>query len=185
MLLNDWGSTETERAAGLPGDELLDVPAVSATRSISLGGSPAEVAAWLRQMGTGRAGWYSYDLIDNLGRRSADRLVPAWQVSAPGQQLPAGPIAFDVTHLVLPPDPDAVHELVLAILDRPLLGHRIGFTLAYRAISTAPNITRLVTRARIRIDGPVGRPAAALLGFGDGLMVRRQLLGLRTRCGEP
>ena len=37
---------------------------------------PAEVYPWLAQMGFGKAGWYSYDWLDNLGRKSATEIVP-------------------------------------------------------------------------------------------------------------
>lgn len=183
MLFEHWGSTEAERAEPLPGDELLVDPPVSATRSISLAAEPDEVFGWLAQMGFGRAGWYSYDLIDNLGRRSARRLEPTWQVSAAGDTVPGGPIAFEVTHLARP------EHLVLAVLDRRLAGHTIDFTLAFDLRPLAgPGATaggtRLVSRARIRVAGPLGRPLTAALGSGDGVMVRRQLLGLAERCGR-
>lgn len=35
---------------------------------------PSEIWPWLCQMGTGRAGWYSYDWIDNLGKSSFKHL---------------------------------------------------------------------------------------------------------------
>jgi len=42
--------------------------------------------------------------------------------------------------------------------------------------------TRLVTRVRARVDLPGGRLIERLLlGPGDGVMLRRQLLNLRTR----
>ncbi len=180
MLFEHWGATEAERSEPLPGDELVAEAPVSATRSISLRAEPDEVFGWLAQMGFGRAGWYSYDLVDNLGRRSADRLVPSWQVRAAGDTVPGGPIAFDVTHL------DRPDHLVLAVLDRTMPGHRIDFSLAYRLRSRPEpdGGTRLVSRARMRVTGPLGRPATIALGIGDGLMVRRQLLGLARRCGR-
>ena len=102
MWLEHWGSTGAERRETLPGDELITDPQVSATRSITLGAGADEVFGWLAQMGLGRAGWYSYDLLDNLGRRSATRLEPDWQVSAAGQTMPAGPVSFEVRHLDRP-----------------------------------------------------------------------------------
>jgi hypothetical protein len=183
MLFEHWGATDDERQDDLPGDELIADPPVSATRSISLGAEPDEVFGWLAQMGFGKAGWYSYDLLDNLGRRSARQLEPAWQATEAGASVPGGPISFAVTHLERP------HHLVLAVLDQGVARHRIDFTLAYRLkrldadTDTGPG-TRLVSRARIRVDGPIGWPLTALLGAGDGVMVRRQLLGLAERCGR-
>ncbi len=181
MLWETWGATAAETAAGMPGDDLIGTPSVSATRSIDLGAEPSEVFGWLTQMGFGKAGWYSYDLFDNLGRSSARHIDPRWQVQAEGEAVPGGPmVSFSVALL----EPD--RALVLALLDRRFLGHRMDFTLAYRldpVTGAGPTTTRLVSRARFSIVGPLGRPASAALGFGDGVMVRRQLLGLRDRCG--
>ena len=38
-----------------------------------------------------RAGWYSYDLLDNLGRPSARRIIPELQGLKPGDVLPMSP----------------------------------------------------------------------------------------------
>lgn len=43
---------------------------------IDLNCTPEKVWPWLAQMGNGRAGWYSYDWIDNLGRKSLDFVDP-------------------------------------------------------------------------------------------------------------
>jgi hypothetical protein len=175
----DQPAVGDDGSAPMPGDELITEPHVSNDRAVSLGAPRDDVFAWLAQMGFGRAGWYSYDWIDNLGRRSADRLNPEWQVAAAGEQMPGGPIAFDVTHLRRP------DHLVLAVLDRRLPGHRLWFTLAYRLepIGSGGGATNLTTRARIRTDGPLGRAISVGLGLGDGVMVRRQLRGLVARCG--
>jgi len=70
-MTKHWGSTPDEIISPVVGDELCDGARLVATRSITIAATPAEVYPWLRQMGFGRAGWYSYDFIDNLGRRSA------------------------------------------------------------------------------------------------------------------
>jgi hypothetical protein len=46
---------------------------------------------WLVQVGLTRAGWYSYDILDNLGRRSAWRIIPELQKLAPGGVIPMSP----------------------------------------------------------------------------------------------
>jgi proline iminopeptidase len=40
---------------------------------------PEDVWPWLAQMGYGRAGWYSWDRLDNFGERSAGEIHPEWQ----------------------------------------------------------------------------------------------------------
>jgi hypothetical protein len=64
-----WGATPAEARAGMPGDDLVPVSHFTATRAITIKAQPGEVWPWLTQVGYGRAGFYSYDLLDNLGRR--------------------------------------------------------------------------------------------------------------------
>ena len=178
-MLRNWGATPDEIASALPGDELCPAARISATRSIDLASPPDEVFPWLRQMGFGRAGWYSYDLLDNLGRRSARSVVDEWQDVSAGDSIPGGPVEFEAT-IVDPP-----HSLVLRLAARGRVGRRIDFTLAYD-LRPAGTGTRLVTRARARIDLPGGALLERLiLEPGDGIMVRKQLLGLARRVELP
>lgn len=66
MIGTNWGATAEERAAQLPCDELMPA-AVSFDRAISIDAPPAIVFAWLCQL---RVAPYSYDVLDNTGRRS-------------------------------------------------------------------------------------------------------------------
>jgi len=43
------------------------------------------------QVGMTRAGWYSYDLLDNLGRSSAQRILPQLQNPKIGDVIPMSP----------------------------------------------------------------------------------------------
>ena len=177
MLLRNWGSTADEIASALPGDELCPDARMVATRSISLASPPEHVFPWLRQMGFGRAGWYSYDLLDNLGRRSATRIVDEWQHVSAGDVVPGGPVEFEAA-IVEPP-----HSFVLRLAARGRIGRRIHFTLAYH-LRPVDGGTRLVTRARAKVDLPGGvLLERLLLEPGDGIMVRKQLLGLARRVG--
>ena len=55
----------------MPGDELVTRPTFNATRAVTVAAPPSVIWPWIVQIGFGRAGWYSYDLLDNLGRPSA------------------------------------------------------------------------------------------------------------------
>ena len=57
----------------------------------TLDAPPSAVWPWLIQMGHDRAGWYSWDRLDNFGRRSADRLHPEWQQVGAGDRMLATP----------------------------------------------------------------------------------------------
>ena len=67
-------ATPSERALSLPGDDLIPLPVGSVNHAITIRRPPREVWPWLAQMGSGRAGWYAYDFIDNGGQHSAERI---------------------------------------------------------------------------------------------------------------
>lgn len=160
----------------MPGDDLIEDPHFSNLRTRSIAATPSQVWPWLAQMGLGRAGWYSYDWVDNFGRTSARELRDEWMVTAAGEPVPAGPLSFDT------PVVEVNESFVIAVLGRRLLAWTIWFTLAYRCDPVGDS-TLLVTRARGRIDGPLGGfVARRLLGPGDGIMVRRQLRGIAERA---
>lgn len=158
------------------GDELIASPHFSNDRSIVMQATPEQIWPWFAQMGFGRAGWYSWDLVDNLGRRSATELHPEWMVTEAGEPMPAGPMSFET------PVVDAPHRLVIAVLAKRIAAWRIDFTLSYE-LEPQRTSTLVKTRARARIDGPLGAAFAKwLLGPGDGVMVRKQLKGVQQRA---
>lgn len=179
MILDRWGATDDEVTGPMPGDELCRDARLVATRAITIAAPPYEVFPWLRQMGFGRAGWYSWDLLDNLGRRSARRIHPEWQMLSSGDPVPGGPVDFEAV-VVDPP-----HTLILRLGPSPGKPRRICFTLAYD-LRQDPAGTRLVTRVRARLEVPGGRLVErAVLGPGDGIMLRRQLVNLSRRALSP
>ena len=179
MIFESWGATSDEVHGAMPGDDVVDDARLVATRSITLAAQPDEVFPWLRQMGFGRAGWYSYDLLDNLGRRSATTVNPEWQNLNTGDAVPGGPVDF-VAVLVDPP-----RHVVLHLGPTPAKQRRVDFSLAYD-LRDDPKGTRLVTRVRARVDAPGGwLVERLLLGPGDGVMLRRQLVNLARRLSRP
>ena len=89
-------ATQGERVLALPGDDLIPQPLGSVNHAITIRRPPHEVWRWLAQMGSGRAGWYAYDFIDNGGQRSAEGILPNYQDIGVGSVLPALPGATDV-----------------------------------------------------------------------------------------
>ncbi len=72
--------------------------------AVTIDAPPTEVWPWLIQMGWDRAGWYSWDRLDNGGRRSARDVHPEWQDLSVGDRLsawsPGGPMeAWEVAAL--------------------------------------------------------------------------------------
>ena len=176
MLFEHWGATPEEISGPVAGDDLCPEARTVATRCITVPAPPADVFPWIGQMGFGRAGWYSYDWIDNLGRRSAREIHPEWQNVETGSSVPGGPIAFEAA---LVADPRA---FVLRLAGKGRLAGRIAFILAYE-LREVPEGTRLITRVRIHVSLPGGRLVERfILGPGDGIMVRKQLLTLAQRA---
>lgn len=128
-------------------------------------------------MGFGRAGWYSYDWMDNLGRKSATRVHEEWQSVESGDKIPSGPISFTAAIV------EAPCHFVLEIQSLGKKSPKLQFTLAYE-LRDDPQGTRLVTRMRSHIKLPFGSLFERfILGPGDGIMLRRQLLTIKKYAG--
>jgi hypothetical protein len=92
-ILN-WGATDAEANARLPGDELLEEADGVATRAITIDAPSSAVWPWIAQMGPSpRGGAYTYDWIENLlglDMHSTDRVLPAYQHPQVGDTLGYG-----------------------------------------------------------------------------------------------
>jgi hypothetical protein len=171
-----WGATPAETAARLPGDEFLAHRAQEATRAITIDAPPEAVWPWLVQIGCGRAGFYSDDLLDNLGRPSARTIVPDLQHLEVGELIPMSPSAAHTDRTAF-----TVHSFDV---NRSLLWAKSDSTWVWRLTPTG-DATRLVTRIRAVYDWH--RPLSALTGaalmeFGDFAMMRRMLRGIKARA---
>jgi len=83
-----WGATPVEVARRLPGDWIVRDASVSATRAVTIAAPPEQVWPWIVQMGTGRAGFYASDWLENRGVASATRLLPEFQSIRAGDIIP-------------------------------------------------------------------------------------------------
>src|ERR687897_2315705 len=167
-----WGATDFEVASELPGDEVVADPTFNATRAITVEASPAEVWPWIAQMGFGRAGWYSYDLLDNLGRRSADRIIPSLQDVRVGDVVPMGPGGGGLRVKDFAPG------------EWLLWWDGVGYsTWLWSLERIAPEQTRLVTRVRTqyRWTRPTILFALLLMEPWDFPMMRKCMLGIKRR----
>jgi hypothetical protein len=170
-----WGATDAEVAGDMPGDEIIDHPRYEATRAITVDRPPEAVWPWLVQVGCLRAGWYSNDLLDNLGYRSADSVVPELQHLEVGQWVPMSPTPSERTAFKVAGF--ATNEWM--VWEQPVSSW------AWRLVRLPGDRTRLITRLRSRYEWR--HPAGALLSvvlneLGDYPMMRRMLLGIRQRA---
>jgi hypothetical protein len=160
----------------LPGDELLPHAKGQWTHAITIRARPSEIWPWLVQMGCRRAGWYSYDGLDNGGVPSADRIVPELQHVEVDNLFPWTPDANDgfivkavepKRVLVLGGDAGSLYRVIWAFVLEPL----------------DESHTRLLTRAAAdyerRSVGLRLRLAGHPMHFA---MQRRQLLNVKRRA---
>ena len=54
-----YGSTALEQATALPGDDIIDRPAVVTNHAVTIGAAAENVWPWLTQMGWHKGGWYT------------------------------------------------------------------------------------------------------------------------------
>ena len=86
-----WGATDAEVKRSMPGDEIVGQPSFNATRAVTIHAPAQNIYPWIVQMGVTRAGWYSYDLLDNLGKHSAESILPEHQNIQAGDLIPLSP----------------------------------------------------------------------------------------------
>ncbi|MFZ0324572.1 MAG: hypothetical protein WAN48_10620 [Actinomycetes bacterium] len=170
-----WGATSDEVAAPMPGDERVPSSQFTATRALTIDAPPSTVWTWLVQVGIGRAGFYSYDRLDNPGRHSSDEVIVEWQ----------HPQVGDVAAPMVDPLREGMY-FRLKTLDEPreLLWTKADSTWSWRLTPVDDGRrTRLVTRLRQHYDWrSLGVLATVtLLEVGDFPMMRRMLLGIRDR----
>ncbi len=89
-----WGATEEEVGMSMPGDEVAQTPDFNATRAVTVDAPAGDIWPWLIQIGYNRAGWYSYDCVDNLCRPSAEKIMPEFQSIAIGNKVPVSPWVY-------------------------------------------------------------------------------------------
>lgn len=170
-----WGASAEEVSRDLPGDDVGPKADLITTRSIGISAPPACIWPWLAQIGSGRAGGYSYDWIQNLfglDVHSADVILPQFQDIKPGDEFPFG--RYGVMR-VAAVEPD--RALVLCFFG--------GNWVSTFALFPMPETTRLVSRNRIALGrGPT--PAQLLrtpiIELGGLLLERKMLLGIKARA---
>lgn len=185
-------AARVEKAWNLPGDHYLSRIDFRATFGITVEAPRMAIWPWLVQMGCGRAGWYSYDWLDNGGRPSARRLLPEWQELAIGDHLP-GSLSdppgegFEVIDL----EPE--HYLLLSTYnhlpnfepvgdgERPEQFWRTTWCFYLQPLSGQR--TRLIVRSNLQFRPRwlVYLPAQLVARPVHYLMQRKQLLGIKER----
>jgi hypothetical protein len=160
----------------MPGDDLVESPSFCATRAITIQGNAEEIWPWLVQIGYGRAGFYGYDLIENIGGRtgirSARSILPELQHPKTGDVLPISAVASLVFGSIQPNT-----YLIWHGEATPSNG---SFIWALYPVDQSH--TRLVSRIRLRYHWTDRRLLLDLFTeFADPVAVPRILRGVKER----
>jgi Polyketide cyclase / dehydrase and lipid transport len=171
-----WGATPAEVGRTMAGDDIVPRPWFEATRAVTIDAAPEHVWPWLVQMGAfTRAGWYSYDALDNKGVPSSEVVVPELQDIRVGDVMLLSEDGGGFTVEAVDPG----RTLVLGVRDG---GGAISTT--YQLEPLPGGRTRLVHRIRHRIRprSPGQVFLVVAMDVGELLMARRSLLGIKDRA---
>ncbi len=161
MIGDRWGITDDEVRRRYGCDDLVRSPTLEAWRGVTVHADAATVWARVRQV---RLAPYSYDLVDNLGRRSPRALldVPEPRVGDPFTRA----FGRDQGRVVAV---DPGRELTAVIM---------GAYMSY-AVLPAPGQDAGRTRLVLKVVARTRKALAPALSVGDLVMARKQLLTLK------
>ena len=168
----NWGATDAEADARLPGDELLEAADGVATRAITVDAPASAVWPWIAQIGPSpRGGAYTYDWIENLlglDMHSTDRILPEYQHPQVGDTLGYGPNRMRFERV----EPGRV------LSSRSEDGNWVwSFVL-----DEHEGATRLISRNRFRLPSLTARIGMIPMEPASLVMERKMLRGIKERA---
>ncbi|MFC1921472.1 hypothetical protein ACFLYQ_07100 [Chloroflexota bacterium] len=118
-FLNDrrrkWGTMNKEVQQNYPGDDLVPNPRGEYMHTVTINAPAAEVWKWLVQIGQGRGGFYSYELLENIigcKIHNAETIMPELQKLKVGDSIPMHPsMGSPYKVAVIEPDSTLILEL--------------------------------------------------------------------------
>ena len=186
-----WGATDAEVSGNMPGDDLVEDSNFHTTRAIDIDAPRESVWPWLTQIGQGRGGFYSYDLLENLmglDIHSADRILPEFQDLRVGDAIPIEPEGGGYTVAEIAPN----RHLVLFIdgtgdseVDRVFRQANASSTWTFLLKAPESERARFVVRWRARWD-LLRSPTSFLIGLVldpiECIMERKVMRGIKERA---
>lgn len=168
-----WGVRRQERRDPYPCDAVAGDYREEWFRGVDVEAPPALVYRWVCQLAVAP---YSYDLLDNAGRRSPRTLTPGADDLRVGQPM--------MTIFRLESFERGRHVTLRMHHDAALLVFGdIALTYAVRPAAAA---ARLVVKMRVGDPpGPGGALRRRMLRWGDLVMMRKQLLTLKALAERP
>lgn len=166
-LATTWGTTEAERDLAFPCDGFVEHVDAACWRGVTIEADPTTIFRWLCQL---RVAPYSYDWIDNGGRRSPQTLTAGVEHLAVGQRVMR---IFDLVAF----EPER-HLTIRTRRFATALWPAVA--VSYLLHPGAAGTTRLLAKLAIqRRPGSVTAVLTRALVLGDLVMMRRQLLNLK------
>jgi hypothetical protein len=167
-----WGATDEEVERTMPGDDVVLQPTFNATRGVTITANPEDIWPWLLQLGSKRAGFYSYDWIDNAGIPSSELILPEFQQISLADFIPMTP---DGKQGMWVKDFKA-NEYIL------WWDKKGNATWLWQLLPLDNANTRLITRLRVKYDWtPPWVFYYLVQDVGDIVMMRKCLLGIKRR----
>jgi len=165
---SNWGATAAEMTRAYPCDGMMRVPDQRWFRAVDIAAPRPLVFAWLCQM---RAAPYSYDWLDNLGRRSPQTRDPKWTELAVGQSFMT---IFELASF----ERDRHATIVSKGGRQPKWFAKLA--ISYLIEAREPGHSRLLVKIEIVYPrNPLGWLQSLLLPLGEWIMMRRQLLNFK------
>lgn len=161
-----WGATDAEASASYPCDSIYTEPRFEACRAISIAVPRTDVFRWLCQL---KVAPYSYDWLDNWGRRSPRALTPGLEQLKIGQRFIT---VFTLVSFV----PNDHVTIRVGRLGRWMFGE---LAISYITRDEGSGNTRLIAKLDLPLARGLGLLRQWILAWLDLFMMRRQLLNLR------
>ena len=169
----NWGATQSEADAHLPGDELLAQADGVSTRAVTINAPRGAVWPWIAQMGPApRGGAYTtYDWLENilgLNMHTSDVVLADFQYPQIGDTIRLG----------------ANRMRIERVEPQHVLGWRSedGNWVWTFVLDEDAGRTRLISRNRYRLPTPMARIAMLPMEPGSLVMERKMLREIRRRA---
>ena len=162
-----WGAVDEEISRVMVGDNIIKNSDFNSTRAVTINASPERIWPWLIQIGYKKAGFYSYDFLDNNGIPSAERIIPEYQDLKAGDQIPL------TKNSTIKVDSLERNKYLL------LVTKTRNMTWSWGLYKISEQQTRLVSRLRVRMDNNFKK---IFWDVFEIIMMRKHLQGIKKRA---
>jgi len=187
---NHWGLSPADADATYPGDDLVPEPRWQWTHGTEVDAPAEQVWPWVAQIGADRAGFYSYQWLENLpgcDLRNAESVHPEWALEV-GDDLMLHPDMPPLVVVEVSPGRSLVTRGAPAAGTDLEHGTWADVTWLFVVEPLGPDRCRVISRYRCATSDDVatrlqmGSTFLEPIGFA---MDRKMLLGIKARAEQP